>query len=92
MANTLISETGNDIEELQITQEDITERTPLRNKLHNFKGFQEKPRRKTGAAWTEERRENTQGKNERDTEGKEKGRKEAVETNLVHSGLLDTKK
>ena len=30
------------IEELQITQEDITERTPLRYKLHNFEGFQEK--------------------------------------------------
>ena len=39
MANTWISETENDIEEVQITQEDITERTPLRNKLHNFKGF-----------------------------------------------------
>ena len=25
-------------------------------------------------------------------EGKEKGRKEAVETNVVHSGLFDTKK
>ena len=57
MANTWISETENDIEELQITHEDITERTPLRYKLHNFKGFHEKPRRKTGAAWTEERRE-----------------------------------
>ena len=33
----------------------------------------------------------TQGKNERDMEGKEKGRKEAVETNVVHSGLFDTK-
>ena len=39
------------------THEYITERTPLRNKLHNLKGFQEKPRRKTGAVWTEERRE-----------------------------------
>ena len=29
MANTWISETENDIEELQITQEDIIERTPL---------------------------------------------------------------
>ena len=57
MANTWISETEDDIEELQITQEDITERTPLRNKLHNFKGFQEKLRRKTGDVWTEERRE-----------------------------------
>ena len=42
MANTWSSETENDIEELQITQEDITERTPLRNKLHNFKAFQGK--------------------------------------------------
>ena len=25
-------------------------------------------------------------------DGKEKGRKEAVETNIVHSGLFDTKK
>ena len=57
MANTWISETENDIEELQIIHENITERTPLRNKLHNYKGFQEKPRRKAGAAWTEERRE-----------------------------------
>ena len=61
MANTWISETKNDIEELQITHEDTTERTPLRNELHNFKGFQEKPRRKTGATWTEKRREKTQG-------------------------------
>ena len=59
MTNTWISKMENDIEELQITQEDITERTPLRNKLHNFKGFQEKLRRKTGAVWTEERRKNT---------------------------------
>ena len=42
MANTLINRTENDVEELQITYEDITERTPLRNKLYNFKGFQEK--------------------------------------------------
>ena len=71
MTNPWISETENDIEELQITQEDITDRTPLRNKLHNFKGFQEKPRRKTGAAWTEERRENHK-ETMRDMEGKEK--------------------
>ena len=51
-----VSETENDIQELQIKQEDVTERTPLRNNLDNFKGFQEKPRRKTGATWTEERR------------------------------------
>ena len=36
MVNIWISETENDIEELQITHEDITERTPFRNKLHNF--------------------------------------------------------
>ena len=57
MANIWISETENDIEELHITHEDITEHTPLRNKLHNFKGFQEKLRRKTGAVRTEERGE-----------------------------------
>ena len=57
MAKTWNDETENDIEELQITHEDITERTPLRNKLHNSKGFLEKPRSKTGAVWTEERRE-----------------------------------
>ena len=54
MANTWISETENYIEELQITHED-TMCTSLRNKLLNFKAFQEKPRRKTQAVWTEER-------------------------------------
>ena len=82
----------NDIEELQITHEDIIERTPLRNKLHHFQCFQEKPRRKTGAVWTQERKEKHK---ERMREiqalnGKEK-RKEAVETNVVHSGLFDIK-
>ena len=62
MANTWISETENYIQELQITHECITERTPLRNKLHNFKGIQEKPRRKTGAVWIEERREKHKGR------------------------------
>ena len=49
MANTWIDGTENDIEQLQITHEEITERTPLRIKLHNYKGSQEKHRRKTGA-------------------------------------------
>ena len=87
MTNTQISEMENDIVELNVTHEDITERTPLRNKLHNFKCFQEKPKRKTGAVWTEERREK-----HKERMGKiwEKGkRKEAVETNVIHSGLLD---
>ena len=35
MANTWISETENDIEELQITYEDITKRTLVRKKLHD---------------------------------------------------------
>ena len=39
MSNTWINETENDFKKLQITHEDIEERTPLRNKLHNFKGF-----------------------------------------------------
>ena len=42
MPNMWINETETDIEELQITHEDITERIPLRNKLHDFKDFQEK--------------------------------------------------
>ena len=80
MANTWISEMENDIQELQITQEDITERTPLRNKLHNFKGFQEKPRRKTGATWTEERGEKHKERmREIWRERKKEGRKQLVE-------------
>ena len=39
MTNTWNNETGNDIEELKITHEDITECTPFRIKLHNFKVF-----------------------------------------------------
>ena len=81
MASTWISETENDIEELQITHEDITERTPLRNKLHNFKGFQEKPRRKTGAACTEERREKHKERmREIWRERKKEGRKQLKQT------------
>ena len=38
MANTWISETENDIEELQIIYENITERAPVGNKSLNFKG------------------------------------------------------
>ena len=71
----------NDIEKLHITHEDITERTPLRNKLHHFKCLQEKSRRKTGTVWTEGRKEKS----------RESKRNEAVETNLVYSGLLDIK-
>ena len=81
MDNTWISETENGIEELQITQEDIKERTPLRNKLHNFKGFQEKPRRKTGATWTEERREKHKERmREIWRERKKEGRKQLKQT------------
>ena len=58
MANIWINETENDSEELQITHEDITKCTPVRNKLHNFKGYQVKTRRKIGDVWTEERTEN----------------------------------
>ena len=59
MANTWISETENDIEKLQIIHENITECTPLKNKLRNFKGFQEKPKRKTGSVWTRKGEKNT---------------------------------
>ena len=81
MANTWISETENDIEELEITQEDITERTPLRNKLHKFKGFQGKPRRKTVATRTEERREKHKERmREIWRERKKEGRKQLKQT------------
>ena len=93
IVNIWSSETENDIEELQITREDITKRTPLRNKLHNLKGFQEKPRRNTGAVWTQERKEKYKERmREVWRERKTEGRKEIVETNVVHSGLFDTKK
>ena len=41
MVKKWISEIENDISRIQITHEDITEHSPLRNKLHSFKGFQE---------------------------------------------------
>ena len=86
MANTWISETENDIEELQITHEDITEHISLRNKLHNFEGFQEKQKLfvlRKGEKNTRKELERYGGKGKR---------KELVETNVVHSGLFDTKK
>ena len=54
----------------------------LRNKLHNFKGFQEKPRRKTGAAWTEERREKKNKERMREIwrERKKEGKKQLKQT------------
>ena len=57
MDNTWMRETKNDMQELQITPQDIEERVPLKKKLKKCKGFQEKPKKKTGAAWTEERKE-----------------------------------
>ena len=45
MSNTWFKETEKDIEELQITQEDIEECLPLKKKLKNAQGFQENPRR-----------------------------------------------
>ena len=39
MANKWVNVTENDIEELEITHEDIAEPTTLRNKLHILKDF-----------------------------------------------------
>ena len=76
-----MNETQNDIEELQITHEDITERTPLRNELHNFKGFQEQPRRKIRAVCTEKRREKHEERlREIWRERKKEGRKQLKQT------------
>lgn len=57
MDNTWTKETEKDILELNITPQDIQNRSPLRNKLVKSKGFLEKPKKKTGATWTEERKE-----------------------------------
>ena len=46
MVITWIIETENGVKELQVIHEDITERIPIRNKLHNLKGFQENPEEK----------------------------------------------
>ena len=54
MANTYINERETYIE-LKLHMKTLPN-IPLRNKLYNFKGFQEKPRRKTRAVWTEERK------------------------------------
>ena len=65
MSSTWINETENDIEELQITHEDITERTPLTNKLHILKVSRKNPEEKQELFGLREKRE-TQGKNERE--------------------------
>ena len=58
--------------ELKITGDDINERASL--ELNNLKRFQEKPKKKTGAVWTDERK---WGKNE-DVGMKEEKRTDAV--------------
>ena len=73
MANIWINETEID-EELQIVHKDMTEPPLVRNKLRNFKGFQKKSRRNTGAVWVEERREKHKEKLDR-YGGKGKGMK-----------------
>ena len=57
MSNTWFKGTEKHIEELQITQEDIEERLPLKKKLKNAQGFQKNPKKWTGDVWTDERRE-----------------------------------
>lgn len=50
-------EVDKDLEEVGIAGNDIRERASLRKKLQTFQGFREKPKLKTGKAWTQERKE-----------------------------------
>lgn len=45
------------MEELHINLQNIQEQFPLKKKLINSNAFQEKPKTKIGASWTEERKE-----------------------------------
>ena len=84
MANTWINKTENDIGELQITDEDLTERYSTQEQATYFKGLQEKPRRKTGSVWTEERREKHKERmREIWRERKNEGRKQLKQTQSI---------
>ena len=85
MANTWISEMENDIKEFQIMQEDITEHTPLRHKLHNFKVSRKNQEEKQELFGLRkgERNIETYGMKERDVEGKEKGSKQLKQTQSI---------
>ena len=71
-------------EELQITQEDTGEFLPLKN---FYQGFQQNPRKRSGAIWSDERRVETYGRWGREWRRWE----ELVEPNEVHSGSYEKK-
>ncbi|KAI5720012.1 hypothetical protein M8J77_000651 [Diaphorina citri] len=50
-------EVKKDLEEIGIVEEDIFNRNVLRNKVDSFAGFQQQPKKKTGARWTDERKQ-----------------------------------
>jgi len=52
-----IREVRKDMAEMKIDGEEVERRKEFREKIRGFKGFQEKEKKKTGAKWTEERRE-----------------------------------
>ena len=87
------TEVENDLEELKITPADVTEWSSMRNKLKKkFTGFEDKPKKKTGAIWTEERKEKHQATMNEIQKQREKRQMQKVEINIVHSGSFEKKK
>lgn len=49
-------EVKKDISEMQISEEEILDRNKFREKIDQFKNFEERQKKKTGTKWTDERR------------------------------------
>lgn len=50
-------EVKKDLEQINVTEEDILNRSWFRNKVNTFQSFEEKVKKKTGAQWTDERKQ-----------------------------------
>ncbi|KAL1460740.1 hypothetical protein WDU94_012692 [Cyamophila willieti] len=50
-------ETKKDLAEMEIPETEISERDKFRERVKTFKGYKEKEKKKTGAPWTEERKQ-----------------------------------
>ncbi|KAI5692447.1 hypothetical protein M8J77_000906 [Diaphorina citri] len=53
---TWFAEVKKDLEEIGISEEDVINRNVFRQKMEKFSVFQDKPKKKSGATWTEERK------------------------------------
>uniref|UniRef100_A0A8D8RIQ9 Craniofacial development protein 2 n=2 Tax=Cacopsylla melanoneura TaxID=428564 RepID=A0A8D8RIQ9_9HEMI len=54
---TWFNETKKDLSEMEIPRDLINERKQFREKIKEFKGYKEREKKKTGAPWTEERKQ-----------------------------------